>query len=639
MERPVSSQVGDGGSGAELTSMFRRWGRVAFAVALLAVPSVVRAEPSTPAPAARPFDVPLSSPAVYGIAPTTHKHTLVTPDGTKLFIETWLPAAKNGNVPPPQLPTVLVITPYVQQGTLESAQTRDAMVQRGYAYSQLHVRGTGQSTGCIQMYSQTEADDGALGIEWIGRDAPWTNGMVGGYGVSYPGGAILNAAGRGDPVKTQYLKAVVSGAPAISLYESAWTFDGVPSFVIPQTYYAQYMTLTGLQPGDMSPPPMDPDGFRSWVERHGNQYSQKPSCYPEHIGAAMDHSGDFTPYFQDREGRDGVGNIKAAVFTFHGHADLVPYHGVPPIVQVGLFDRLPATTPKFGIFGEFGHENPSDNRRGPGEYVRRADFLRMEIAWFDHYLKGIDAGVAAWGTAQVQGTDGRWRVADDWPRATGGTDERLRLGAGRLGVKPKELAGSSSYVEAGFETTQGTVPGTAAVFDTGPLKEPLELTGQPLLDVWLQLTTPDSHIAARLDAFDAAGNPITTGSTYALRSARHLAPFADGRFTQATGEPAPTGTPFRTTLRFQPTDIVVPIGGRLRLTLAGSLIVNEGIGQVEDDQVGTGLSVPEPLFHGPSEPSGVTGLVTILHDRDHESRLRFEGRSRAPDYIAPALTS
>lgn len=600
--------------------MLRRWGLVALVLALVASAAGARAAD----PAARPFTVLWSSVPLYGIAPVTHKQTLVTPDGTKLFIETWLPAAKDGNVPPDTLPTILVVTPYVTQGTLESASTRDLMVSRGYAYSQLHVRGTGESTGCIQMYSQTEADDGALGIEWVATKSPWGNGVVGGYGVSYPGGTILNAAARGAPEKTQYLKAVLAGAPAVSLYESAWTFDGVPSFLIPPLYYGQYMTATSLPPGENGQP-----------VQYAEQYSQKPGCYPDHIKAGLDHSGDFTPYFQDREMRDAVQNIKAAVFTFHGQADLVPQAGVPPIVQLGLFDRLPATTPKFGIFGQFGHENPSSDRRGPAEYRRRADFDRMEVAWFDHFLKGIDAGVGSWGTAQVEGTDSRWRVVENWPRGTGGGEGVLRLGAGRL-ASDAPSTGTTTYLEAGFETTKGSIPGTSAIFDTGPVTSPLELSGAPTLDLWLQLTTPDSHVAARLDAFDAAGRPVINGSTYALRSAQHLAPFTDGRFTQARGAPAPTGAPFRTTLRFQPTDIVVPPGGHLRLTIAGSVIVNPGLSQVDNVP---GIRIPESVFLGPSEPSGVTGVVTILHDAVHESVLRFETPGPAPDYIAPVLRS
>ena len=397
------------------------------------------------------------------------------------------------------------------------------MVPRGYAYSQLHVRGTGASLGCIDLYGPTEASDGALAIEWVATKSPWGNGVVGGYGVSYPGGTILNAAGRGDPAKTQYLKAVLAGAPALGLYESAWTFDGVPSFLIPQLYVGQYMTLTSLPPGENGNP-----------VQYATQLALKPRCYPDHVRTALDLSGDFTPYYEAREGRDFVQNIKAAVFTFHGHGDTIPYHGVPPMLQLGLFDRLPASTPKFGVFGWFGHENPSTNNFGIRPDIRRGDFLAMEIAWYDHFLKGIDSGIADWGVAQVQGSDGRWRVVHDWPRGGGDETRTLALAAGQLGAPPDEVGGASTYLEAGYETTQGFAPGTSVVFDTGPVEVPLEVSGQAVLDVWVQLAASDSHLAARLDAFDAAGQPIPFASTYALRSAMHLDPFVDGRFVKLT---------------------------------------------------------------------------------------------------------
>jgi predicted acyl esterase len=583
---------------------------VAALAALLASPVAAKPRPTTP------FTVTVASQPIYAIAPATYKTYLTAADGTQLFLETWLPATKDGNVPPAKLPTILVVTPYVKEGTLESAATMNAMVPRGYAYSQLNVRGTGESGGCIDLYGPTEADDGALAIDWVATKSPWGNGVVGGYGVSYPGGTILNAAGRGDPAKTQYLKAVLAGAPALSLYEAAWSFDGVPSFLMPQLYIGQYMTTTSLPPGENGNP-----------IQVAQQYAQKPDCYPAHIATGLDLSGNFTPYYQAREGRDFVQNIKAAVFTFHGDADTVPYHGVPPIMQLGLFDRLPASTPKFGVFGWFGHENPSANNYGVRPEIRRHDFTAMEIAWFDFYLKHLGPDPKAWGAAQVQGSDGRWRVVDDWPRGTGGPTTQLRLGPGQLGAPDAAATGSSSYQEGGLETTHGFAPGTSVTFDTGPVAAPVELTGSANLSLWVQLAQPDSHFAARLDAFDASGAPIPFGSTYALRSAMHRDPFVDGRFEQAEGTPAPVGTPFATTLRFQPTDIVVPAGGHLRLTIAGSVIVNPGFNQI---------GVPEPLFDGPSQPSGATGRVTIIHDHDHPSVLTFETVGADARYIAPA---
>jgi predicted acyl esterase len=152
------------------------------------------------------------------------------------------------------------------------------------------------------------------------------------------------------------------------------------------------------------------------------------------------------------------------------------------------------------------------------------------------------------------------------------------------------------------------------VFETPPVTGRLELTGQAVLDLWLTLAAPDAHVAARLEVLDADGSPVPGALTYGLRSAQHLEPFTDGRFTQRTAVPAPVGTPVLVPVRFQPTDLVVPPGGRLRLTVAGSLIVNPGLSQ---------LGVPEAIFHGPSQASGVVAPVTIHHDCAHPSVLRF----------------
>ena len=63
-------------------------------------------------------------------------------------------------------------------------------------------------------------------------------------------------------------------------------------------------------------------------------------------------------------------------------------------------------------------------------------------------------------------------------------------------------------------------------------------------------------------------------------------------------------------VRFLPTDLVVPVGGRLELTVAGSL-----------DYPRTSL------------PSGTASRITLLHDCEHMSALRF----LMADPKAPAL--
>src|SRR3954466_3058390 len=62
---------------------------------------------------------PLSQP-LYGTKapdadPDRQRHWVTAADGVQLYVETWLPAAKNGTAPPAKVPTVLIATPYVSQ--------------------------------------------------------------------------------------------------------------------------------------------------------------------------------------------------------------------------------------------------------------------------------------------------------------------------------------------------------------------------------------------------------------------------------------------------------------------------------------------------------------------------------------------
>ncbi|HEX7165591.1 MAG TPA: CocE/NonD family hydrolase, partial [Acidimicrobiales bacterium] len=563
--------------------------------AATAVLSPTAASPAKPKPPAAFDAVPASMPR-FGIQapsvdPARQQHVVVAADGVELFVETWLPARIGDAVPPARVPVVVSISPYLSEGAVESAWALTTLVPRGYAYANVHVRGTGESGGCIGLFDATEADDSARAIEYLGRDAPFSDGNVGGYGISYPGGTILSAAGRGDPARVSYLKAIASGAPYHSAHEAQWTFDGVPSFLIPAMMPGNYFLQSMGLAFDALPT----------VPR---KIEERPGCAAENAVAAVDWSGDHTPWHAERDNRAWTKNIIAATLVFHGHSDLTPMGGSPPSIERGLFDRLPSTTPKAGVFGVFGHYLPRN------EHPEIADMI---VAWFDRHLRGIDTGTESWPTVQVQGTDGRWRSEASWP-TLGGPVGQLALGpGGALGASTP--TGSTTYVEGTYETTSGFVPGGSAVFETAPLPARMELGGQPVADLWLQLAVPDAHVAARLEVVKPDGTRRPGAVTYGLRSARHLDPFTDGRFTQGTSKLAPVGVPVRVPVRFQPTDLVAQAGDRLRLTVAGSVIVNPGLAQ---------LGVPESVFLGPSQPSGVAGPVRILHDCTHPSALRFE---------------
>jgi predicted acyl esterase len=346
------------------------------------------------------------------------------------------------------------------------------------------------------------------------------------------------------------------------------------------------------------------------------------------VAPATNLDNSVIPYYFEREVRRWARDIKAATFMFHGFGDGI----VPPTYQSGLFDRIDA--PKTGLFGWWWHETPApeDRYTAIGADWARPDFYPMVLAWFDHHLMGIDNGVEGWPVAQVQDNTGQWRAEANWP-ATDGSQGQLLLGdGGLLGDLVPQDGARSSYTEeiVPFDRdSELNDPGTEVLFTTEPLTDPLHITGRPVLDLWMILDKPDAHVAVELETFDADGNPLDApfsagnGVVFGARSMQHNDAFVDGLFLQDTAQPAPMGSPFQTQIRLDTVDLVIPEGGFMRLRIAGSA------------RWGPGLEPPEAptIFQHPTVTSGSATNVTILHDCNFISALRFEMPSKHPDFL------
>ena len=606
----------------------------ALVTGCLALSPVANASESAP-DAGWVFEPASIPPPLYGVQhpsvdPEMQRHVVEAADGTDIFLETWLPVAKDGNVPPEKIPTVLTMSPYAFRGHLPFQQVSKFMqilVERGYAYSVMHIRGTGASGGCADWLGPHDADDGAQTIAYLGKDAPWSNGIVGTLGKSYSGGSQLAAAATGRYGIQDHLKAIVTSATWLP-YEFGF-YDGVPPLVStgyswPPLYYHGYSVFPGANAEDLSNGEVD-----EFSESRSDPNSipdpayapEKMACYGDNLLGYLNPDGGVSDYFQARDHRAGVENITAATLVTHGHVDAVPETNV-----AGFFDRLPASTPKAGIFGFFGHDLPDEHASGVRREWERADFESMVVGWFDHYLRGVDNGADRWPIAQVQGNDGQWRTEPEWP-TTGGPAGHLALGLeGVLGAT--EPSGSSTYQEniPLDRESKVQVPGNRVVFTTEALPERLQITGQPVLDLWVILDKSDAHIAATLEMFDANDQLFEGGRLTGFRSARHIEPLVGNRFAQGQGIPAPVGEPIRVQVRFTPTDLVVPKGGYVKLSVSGSERWAPGLETI--------FGLPERVLEDPNRPSGSATTVTILHDcSQFVSALRFLTARSDPDYI------
>lgn len=583
---------------------------VAAVVLAAAVPAHAASAPDLGRPfAPAPASAPLYAVQGPGTDPARQRHVVTAPDGARILVETWLPAARDGHVPPARVPVVLHFSPYLSPGAAGSAAL-DMLVRRGYAFAQAHVPGTGGSTGCFEQTADAEQAAGARVVHWLGTQASFSSGRVATFGLSYAGGAALSLAASPERDLVAPLKAVIALSPGASLYDF-FHHDGVPH--LGQSVASTLYDLVN-------------NSFVTGLPGATDDVVARLACQPEALAAITNLSGDMTPYYAARDLGRQVHRITAPTLMAHGHAD----RRVSPHVQAGLFDRLPETTPKAGLFGVWDHEPPHRQTFNGASYEsprldwERPDFEPMLVAWLDRWLKDLPTGVEEWPVAQVQGTDGQWRAEPDWPR-TGGPTGRLALSGATLGARWPW--GSSTYLESLPELEgAGHLPGTAVTFTTPPLPGRLELTGSPVLDARISLSVLDAHLAAKLEALDAAGRPtLREARTVGMRSMRHLAPLVHDRFAQARGVAPPVLRPVPVQLRFNPTSLVVPKGGRLRLTIAGSVIAYDGL-----DGTAEGLGA---IFQGPSQPSLLFPLVTVHHSCAAPSMLRFTMPRAQPDLL------
>ena len=536
-----------------------------MAVCALGAPAAAQAQDDGPARAGRAFvPAPASKPTFTYSESSVVTHDVATGDVATIHTKTFLPVGATG-----RLPVVLIYTPYettsdTVAGTALIAAGGGAaavsgepapppegayhhivaeyFVRRGYAVTIASARGTGASGGCMDYLGATERDDIARVIEWLGTQA-WSSGRVGMYGFSYDATAQIAVAGHSDTSRTKYLKAIVPIAGVTSGYDLG-NSDGVP------------FNVFGF--------PLSTAAMMLWQGPDAPKVEDRYGCQADHTTgtAPSAASGDFDPWYAEREYRAGAPGVRAATLMSQGFLDDTVFPNSP----LGFFNRIPKTTPKALVLPQIGHAVPDYNAE---KAWRREDWLDMVTAWYDRYLKKLEVDVANWPAVQVQSAaTGQWHTESTWPPANAPELGLALRRDGTLGAS--DTVGKVPYSEDSVHPAadNATDNGRGAAIWTYTTDTPLHISGQPRLKLWVALDRPDAHIVANLQAFAKDGTALLGLASDGRRSARHLDPIVDDRFVQADGKAPPAGA-FEVAIRFMPIDAVVPAGGTIRLSLAG----------------------------------------------------------------------
>jgi len=279
-------------------------------------------------------------------------------------------------------------------------------VPHGYAFAQVAVFGTEESSGCFDYRGAGEGLGIHSAVEWLGEQ-DWSNGNVGLYGKSYEGATQWEAAAMGS----QYLKTIVpiSGTTALHplLYKNGSA--EARSQVMHMNYFSSTVDY-------------DSDDFDNVCPDIAEGFFAGPVTY---VGGEMDPY--MENYYDERSHIDkAFEKWNGSIYWVQGMQDwnVDPHQvfGGPPETN-WYSDYVESGYEVRGILGQWGHDYPDqwqkhdDSESGYGlealSNMTRWDWAQDLFEWFEYYLQG--RGSQPEYTAQIQRSDGEWRVEDTWP--------------------------------------------------------------------------------------------------------------------------------------------------------------------------------------------------------------------------------
>jgi putative CocE/NonD family hydrolase len=541
-----------------------------------------QSETAAPAAAAPPYR---------GFTEPQYKETLMQSlyiqmrDGVKLALDVVLPKDLPAGA---RIPAIIEQTRYWRAEKGKGANSYQRFfASHGYAVVWVDVRGTGASFGSWPTpWSREEIKDGGEIIDWIIRQ-PWSNGKVGAMGNSYSGNAALLINVPNHPA----LKAVIPRHFEYDEYRDVPFPGGLVNDWLVKTWN-DYNHQLDLNPG-VRPVDADKDGsvLTEAIKSHtGNIDIYKASqqvTYRDDRPFNTFSIDDFSVHSYAQE----IGRSGAAVNSWGGWFDAGTADAV-------IKSFMTLKNPQRAIIGAWNH----GGQQNASPYVTpTSEAVRQSLEWlrfFDYYLKGIDTGVMPQERTLLYYTMGeeKWKETKTWP-VQGSAPVRWYMTQDNMlsANAPTVSSGADSYT-VDFEATTGehnrwrtqlggpvSYPDRTAedrrllVYTSAPLTEDTEITGYPVINLYVASTSTDGAFFVYLEDVDENGKVtyLTEGELRALhrKVSQERPPYWTGSpyhsFRKKDGAPLVPGQ--LTQLRFGllPTSVLVKKGHRIRIAVAG----------------------------------------------------------------------
>ena len=575
-------------------------------------------------------------------------------DGVRLATDVYLPA-KDGKPIEGKLPTILERRPYNKEGCGGSGRYYAA---RGYAFVGQDTRGRYKSEGVWHMLTD-DGPDGADTAAWIGRQ-PWSNGKIGMIGTSYVGGTQHAMAMEKPP---ELVTVIPVDAMSNLGYQS---MRNAGAFELRFWNWIMFCSPSGSRqsrdPGTAAALKEMSKNRRQYLAnlplRRGTTPLKLASEYEDWLVEGMKHgaNGEFWEQNSIIDYPERYKDIP--LYLVGGWYD--SWGGNTTANYMALSGKIKG--PVYLIMGPWIHGQQGRSAHGQVSFGADAaipDPLAWRLEWYDHWLRGTDntVGKAApfattvrifvMGTGDGTKTEdgklnhgGYWRDEQEWPLAR--TEyTKLYLGqTGGISMAPPEAADASTSftydprnpvptiggnISSGNEIMvqgawdqrggehlwnfQEPIPVSARndvlVFQTEPLKEDMEVTGEIAVKLWASSSAVDTDFTAKLIDVYPPSPDFPGGFDLNIGDGIVRARFRESLEVEKLMEP---GTVYPFTVKLYPSSNVFKKGHRIRVDVSSSNFprfdLNPNTGEPLND-------------HRRME----TAVNTVHHDAEHPSHI------------------
>jgi len=337
-------------------------------------------------------------------------------DGVELRADVLRPAAAG------KFPVLVYRTPYGKDAAQQEYTTFRHAVERGYAVVVVDVRGRYHSDGEFRPY-ENEGRDGYDTIEWAAAQA-WSNGVVGTFGLSYPGAVQWLAAVESPPHLKAMVPAMTFSTPQTFFYAGGtwdlswieWIWDNI----------APDVRVKKNLPG----PRTYDEALAAWRDEGPKMLGKLPLTGVEQLRQVAPYYDDWVrhpaedPWWDWAELRNKYGRTHSAVLNLSAwYDDNYGPEGATTNFTGLLKERAEEKNPRTHLLlGPWVHgvDSTAKTKSGEREFGAAAaiNYDEVVLRWMDHYLKGIDNGIEREKPVRyfVMGRN-EWREGEAWPPA------------------------------------------------------------------------------------------------------------------------------------------------------------------------------------------------------------------------------